>query len=180
MAIETRRLFSNSHTLEGWIAGCAFTNYMLLKIVAFNLFESDEFDSEFQILEVKRHTPLTDKLCLQYYELPKLSEVDDGDDELKLWLALFNAKTEEELAKLEAMEVSVMKQAIGAYRHVTATDEFKELERLRSRARHNEASALGNARREGYREAEKELHGVIADKDAEIERLRAQLENQKS
>ena len=42
-----------------------------------------------------------------------------------------------------------MEQAIGAYRTVTATDEFKELERLRSRARHNEASALGHARREG-------------------------------
>ena len=34
-----------------------------------------------------------------------------------------------------------MKQAIEAYRHITATDEFRELERLRSRARHNEAAA---------------------------------------
>jgi len=40
-----------------------------------------------------------------------------------------------------------MKQAIGAYRTVTATAEFREIERLRSRARSNEASALGNARR---------------------------------
>ena len=64
-----------------------------------------------------------------------------------MWLTLFDAKTEADLAKLEAMEVPVMKQAIGAYRHVTATDEFREIERLRSRARHNEASALGHARR---------------------------------
>jgi len=48
-----------------------------------------------------------------------------------------------------------MKQAIGAYRKVTATDEFKEIERLRSRARHNEASALGHARREAQK-AERE------------------------
>ena len=39
-----------------------------------------------------------------------------------------------------------MSQAIGAYRQVTATDEFKEIERMRSDARHNEASALRNAR----------------------------------
>ena len=48
-----------------------------------------------------------------------------------------------------------MTQAIKAYRSVTATDEFKELERLRSRTRHNEASALGHARREGEK-AERE------------------------
>jgi len=43
-------------------------------------------------------------------------------------------------------------------------DEFKELERLRSRARHNEASALGNARRE----ERKIWQGVVAEKDAEL------------
>jgi len=41
-----------------------------------------------------------------------------------------------------------MEKAIGAYRHVTATDEFKEIERMFSRARHNEAAALRNARTE--------------------------------
>ena len=43
---------------------------------------------------------------------------------------------------------TLMQQAIGAYRQVTATDEFKEIERLRSRARHNEASALRHAKAE--------------------------------
>jgi len=32
--------------------------------------------------------------------LPKLPEVVDADDELKLWLALFKAETEEELQKI--------------------------------------------------------------------------------
>jgi len=72
-------------------------------------------------------------------------------------------------------EVPEMKQAIGAYRKVTATDEFKEIERLRSRARYNEASALGKARRE---EREK-WQGVVAEKDAEIATLRAQLAEKK-
>jgi hypothetical protein len=86
-----------------------------------------------------------------------------------------------------------MTQAIGAYRSITATDEFKEIERLRSRARHNEAAALANAERKGYLKAEEKLQVVIADKDAaladkdaaladkdaEIARLLAQLETNK-
>ena len=57
------------------------------------------------------------------------------------------AKTEEDLKRIEDLEVPVMKQAIGAYRAVTATDEFRQIERMRADARNIEASALGNARR---------------------------------
>ena len=42
-----------------------------------------------------------------------------------------------------------MAQAIEAYRHVSASNEFKELERIRKLARHNEASALANAEDRG-------------------------------
>ena len=73
-----------------------------------------------------------------------------------------------------------MNQAIGAYRKVTASDEFRELERLRSLARHNEASALGHARREARQEAIRETdekwQGVVAEKDSENAKLRAQLD----
>ena len=41
-----------------------------------------------------------------------------------------------------------MKQAVEAYRHITATPEFREMERLRSKARHDEAQALYHARLE--------------------------------
>jgi hypothetical protein len=75
------------------------------------------------------------------------------------------------LKQIEALEVPVMEQALGAYRHITATDEFKEVERMRSRARHNEASALGHARRE----ERKKWQGVVAEKDVENEQLRAQI-----
>ena len=112
---------------------------------------------------------------MHYFELPKLPEIISAKDELKLWLALFNAETEEELAKIEALGVSVMSQAIKAYRHVSATDEFKEIERLRSLARHNEASALGHARREGEKTEREKWQSVVADKDALIAELRAQL-----
>jgi predicted transposase/invertase (TIGR01784 family) len=41
-----------------------------------------------------------------------------------------------------------MVQAVEAYRQVSVSDEFKELERLRSKARHDEAQALAHAARE--------------------------------
>jgi predicted transposase/invertase (TIGR01784 family) len=129
---------------------------IIISIVAFRLFDCAEFHSEFRPLEVTRHTPLTDRQVLHYFELPKLPKMVDADDGLKLWLALFKAETEEELAKIEALEVPIMTEAIGAYRHVAATDEFREIERLRSRARHNEASALRHARNEGRNEGRSE------------------------
>ena len=77
-----------------------------------------------------RHTPLTDKLSLHYFELPKLPAPVGKDDKLKLWLALFRAETEEELRQIEALEVPIMEQAIEAYRSITAASEFREMERL--------------------------------------------------
>jgi predicted transposase/invertase (TIGR01784 family) len=144
---------------------------IVISIVAFRMFGCAEYHSDFQALEVTRHTPLTDKEVLHYFELPKLPEVEDAGDELKLWLALFKADTEEELARIEALGATVMSEAIGAYRHVAGTEEFREIERLRSRTRHNEASALGHARRQ---EREK-WQGVITEKDSENELLRAQI-----
>jgi predicted transposase/invertase (TIGR01784 family) len=65
------------------------------------------------------------------------------------WLLLFRAKTEEELTKIEEKGGPVMAQAIEAYRHVSASEEFEEKERIRLRRQHDEASALGHAERKG-------------------------------
>ena len=40
-----------------------------------------------------------------------------------------------------------MSEAISAYRQITVTPEFREMERLRSKARHDEAQALFYAER---------------------------------
>ena len=63
---------------------------VVISILCFTQFACEEFHSEFQALEVTRHTPLTDRLSLHYFELPKLPAVVNADDKLKLWLALFN------------------------------------------------------------------------------------------
>jgi len=121
---------------------------IIISIIDFNLFECKEYYSEFQALEVTRHTPLTDKMCLYFFELNKLPQEVGADDMRLLWLTLFNANTEEELTKIRLMEVPVMEQAIRAYHQITADPEFREMERMREMARHDEASALRHARDE--------------------------------
>ncbi|MCL1994797.1 MAG: Rpn family recombination-promoting nuclease/putative transposase [Defluviitaleaceae bacterium] len=148
---------------------------IIISIVGFKIFDCVEFHSEFHALEVTRHTQLTDKFVMHYFELPKVPKTITKDDELRLWLSLFNSETDEELKEIEALEVPVMKQVISAYRSITADEKFKELERLRSRTRHNEASALGHARREATKVEREKWHGVVAEKDAQIAELLARL-----
>jgi len=74
-------------------------------------------------------------------------------------------------------------QIAAAYRHVAASDRFIQMEKVGSKARHDEAQAIGSAERRG--EARGEIRGeeranikwqgVVADKDARIAELLAQL-----
>jgi len=156
---------------------------IIISILGFNQFpDPQKFHSEYQCIEVTTHEPLTDKMSLHFYELKKLPPLDKADSGRDLWLKLFRAETEEELTKIDEMGVPIMSEAIVAYRHVAASPELREAERMRSKARHDEAQALQNARREERRVADAEWQGVVADKDAaladkdaEIARLRAQL-----
>jgi hypothetical protein len=61
-----------------------------------------------------------------------------------------------------------MQQAISAYRSITATPEFLEAERLRSKARHDEAQALFQAHQKGARESDEKWQVVVAEKDAAL------------
>ena len=125
---------------------------IVISIIDFSLFNCTEYYSFFQALEVTRHTLLSDKMGFQFFELTKLPGNIDEKDSLLLWLSLFKANTEEELEKIRAMEVPEMEEAINAYYTITASSEFREIERLRAKARHDEAQALHHARQEGRQE----------------------------
>ena len=139
------REYSNSLPKGGKYADLPRT--IIISIIDFKQFACDDYYSEFQALEVRRYEPLSDKFSLYFFELPKLPEAIKTDNGLELWLSLFKAKTEEDLQIIEALEVSEMNEAIQAYRHITVTPEFREAERLRTKARHDEAQALFNERR---------------------------------
>lgn len=121
---------------------------IVISIIDFNLFSCTEFYSFFQPLEAIRHTLLSDKMGFQFFELTKLPDEINEKDSLLLWLSLFRADTEEELEKIRAMEVPEMEQAINAYYTVTTSEKFREIERLRAKARHDEAQALQHAKKE--------------------------------
>ena len=81
-----------------------------------------------------------------------------------MWLALFRAETEEDLEKIKNMGVPTMEQAINAYYTITASPEFREVERLREKARHDEAQALHHAKLEGIQQGAAERNIEIARK----------------
>jgi len=134
-----------------------------VNIVKFELFkDTKDFHSEFRALEVTRHTELTDRMSMHYFELKKLPEVVESDagDGLKMWLSLFNAETDEELSKIEKIGGKTMVQAIKAYKSVVVSDEFKEAEVQREIAEHNEAAALRHERWETTRKFVQNLHNM--------------------
>jgi predicted transposase/invertase (TIGR01784 family) len=133
---------------------------IVVSITNFKLFDCAEYYSSFQALEVTRHTLLSDKMAFYFFELPKLPANVGKNNMLLLWLSLFKAETEEELEKIKAMEVPVMNQAINAYYTITASSEFREKERLRAKARHDEAQALRHQARETAREIAQKLLAI--------------------
>jgi len=122
---------------------------IVINILNYKLFDCKEYYSEYSILEVSRHTLLTNKMSMRYFELPKLRGNPDANNMIELWMWLFKARSEKALTKIDELGVKTMKEAIEAFRSITATSEFREMERLRSKARHDEAQALHNAEEKG-------------------------------
>ena len=135
---------------------------IIISIIDFNLFDCEEFRSFFQPLEATRHTLLSDKMGFHFFELRKLPDDVNEKDALLLWLSLFRAETEEDLEKIKSMEVPEMEQAINAYYTITASPEFREIERLREKARHDEAQALYHAKLEGIQQGASDRNIEIA------------------
>lgn len=133
---------------------------IVISIIGFNLFSCEEYHSEFQALELTRHTPLTDKFVMHYFELPKIPKTVTVDNTLELWLSLFKAETEEELEEIANMGVSEMKEAVKVYHQITVTPEFRERER------------------EKWQSVVIEKDKTLAEKDALIAELQAKLGNQ--
>jgi predicted transposase/invertase (TIGR01784 family) len=107
------RLYSNALPEGG--AYKTLPRTVVISIINFNLFDCKEFHSEYQPLEVTRHSPLTDKMSLHFFELPKVPAGLSKDNKLLLWLSLFKADTPEELEKIKTLEVPEMNEAISAF-----------------------------------------------------------------
>ena len=65
-----------------------------------------------------------------------------------------------------------MSEAVNAYHSVTTSAEFREMERMRIKTSHDEASALGNAERRGEQRGEQRANAkwksIVIEKDAAL------------
>ena len=148
------KLFVRS--LEGGEDYALAPRTVLISILDFDLFDCQSMHSVFALQEKKRHELLTDKLGLHFFELNKLPEEIDTSDMMKVWLKLIAARTEEDLAALEELDIAEIAQAVDAYWEITASPRFQELERMRAKARRDEAQAIENARRQGLEQGLKQ------------------------
>ena len=64
-----------------------------------------------------------------------------------------------------------MSDAISAYRQITVTSEFQEAERLRSKARHDEAHALWNTERKARKEEQLKFARKMLNRNRPIDEI---------
>jgi predicted transposase/invertase (TIGR01784 family) len=124
-------------------------------ILDFKLFNHNDYQSCYQMYDVKHQLSFwegNDKIKLLFFELPKLPLRLSIENHLELWLALFNAKTEEDLIKIYNMGDPIMTEAINAYYETVNSTEFDATQRQRERNRLEEGAALCRAKMEGEME----------------------------
>ena len=122
-----------------------------INIINFNLFDSLEYQSHFQILEKARHELLTDKFQIYFFELRKLKKSSTGKA-VEDWLNFINAEKKEDLMALElSTKIPEVKDVIEQVRELSADEELRRLAFYREKRLHDEANAINGSRREGIR-----------------------------
>ena len=124
-----------------------------INIINFNMFEdTNDFHSHFQVLEKNRHTLLTDKLAIHFFELKKINQKPDRNNKMELWMQLINAETEGDLEMLEQTNVKEIQEAVLILREMSADEQMKELARRRELALHDRITDLEVSRQEDLEE----------------------------
>ena len=98
-------------------------------------------------------------------------EKQNGGGKKLLWLSLLNAETEEDLDRLRSFGVPEINKAIDSYYEIISSTEFREIERMRKMARHEEAIALRNARDEGRAEGKLEIARKMKNADRPLSEI---------
>jgi len=120
-------------------------------------------------LETNRHEALSDKLDIHFFELKKI-KYSKKHKPMEDWLNLINAETEGDLMDIETnTQIKEVRDTIVILRELNADEKVKQEAYYREKRLHDEASALGCARREGLAEGlAKGLAKVEAKRESEI------------
>lgn len=123
-----------------------------INIINFDLFDCEDYHSHFKILESDRKELLTDKFAIHFFELRKLSKFR-RNKRMEDWLKLIDAETEGDLMDIQqTTNIPEVKDTIVMVRQLSADQKIRQEAYYREKRMHDEASALGTARREGRRE----------------------------
>ena len=154
------RLYSND--LKSGEAYRNLKKTICINIVNFNLFDTNEYHSNFGVIEKSRGEVLSDKFAIHFFELKKLNK-SRKHKPMEDWLDLINAETEEDLmAHGEATQIPEIKKAIVELRRMSASEKIRQEAEYREKMLHDEASALSGARMEGIAEGKAEERQSIA------------------
>ena len=145
-----------------------------INIVDFNMFDCDDYYSEFIVTEKTRGEVLTEKFKIIFLELKKIGKKANKNNRRELWLQLINAESEEELQMLNQTGVPEIQKAVYVLNQMSKDEKIREAARMREKALHDEVSALGEAKHEGMREGmEKGLEkGMEKGMEAMIEKMK--------
>ena len=122
-----------------------------INIINFNLFESLEYQSHFQILEKDRQELLTDKFSIYFFELKKVKKSQKGKP-VEDWLNLKKKKKKEELMALElSTNIPEVKDVIVKVRELSSDEKLRRLAYYREKRLHDEANAINGSKKEGIK-----------------------------
>lgn len=119
-----------------------------INIINFDLFDCEDYHSRFKVLETERHEVLTEKFAIHFFELKKLSKFKKNR-RMEDWLNLINAETEGDLMAIQqTTQIPEVKDTIVMLRQLSADEQVRMEAHYREKRLHDEATALGSARRE--------------------------------
>ena len=138
-----------------------------INIINFNLFECDDYHSHYKIIEKNRGDVLTEKFAIHFFELKKVGK-HRKNKPMDYWMDLINAETEGDLMTIQ-QEVNIpeVNKTIVMLRELSADEKVRQEAYYREKRLHDEATALGNARREGVAE------GITKERVKITDRLRS-------
>ena len=132
-----------------------------INIINFVALDNPDYHSHFIAAEKNTGEILSEKFDIHFFELKKIKS-SARKRPMEDWLNLINAETEGDLMDVEVnTNIQEVKKAIVVLRELNADEQLKYEASLREKRLHDEASALGCARREG------EAKGR-AEKEAEL------------
>lgn len=151
-----------------------------INIINFNMFDCNEYHSHFKVMEKTRHEILSEKFAIHFFELKKINRKEKGKTPMELWLQFINAETQEDLDMLKTTEIPEIQKAVLIIEELSEDEKIQEIARLREKQMHDEATALGHAKREGRTEGINQMIEAMRKNGIPEEQIQMMLKNIKS